>query len=107
MIDAKTARDISANSKEALNMFLANNIEPSVRKAAEVGRRRTEVLIKAKPSYLSHRVTEFEGAVIKELKAFGFTATINSYGDVYIPRGLQDDDGSGPEHINFGYIIEW
>mgnify|MGYP003329660684 CR=1 FL=1 len=43
--------------------------------------------------------------VMAKLQTLGYTTRIDLYGDYYVPRGLQNDDGGGPEHCNYGMII--
>ena len=43
-----------------------------------------------------------------KLKALGYVVTWQgAYGESYVPRGLADDDGNGPKHINYGMTVGW
>jgi len=46
-------------------------------------------------------------AVVNKLIAEGYKVNYCFHGERYVPRGLSDDDGNGPEHSQYGVLIKW
>jgi hypothetical protein len=109
MITAKEAKQLYDQSEQEVADYLSHHVEGYVRSAAESGKRQVQIHIDTTGpfEYLDQKITPFEKAVIDKLKTLGYTAKIENYGDSYVPRGLADDDGNGPSHRNYGFIIGW
>lgn len=102
---ARKATD--APAVEAKNTVI-RNIEPAIKKQAQKGIGWEFFHIGCKTD--SQALPELS-AVNQEIKnlleknGYQVRKTIN--GNYYVPRGLQDDNGDGPEHVNYGLLIEW
>ncbi len=109
MITAKEAKQLYDESGAEVALYLKSNVEFEVTNAAKSGKRHVEILIGTTGpyEYVDQKITPLEKAVITKLKELGYTAKIENYGDKYVPRGLADDDGNGPSHRNYGFIIGW
>jgi hypothetical protein len=109
MITAKEAKELYDQSGQEVADYLNIHVEKEVRKAAEGGKRKVTIHIGARTHYeqLDQLITPLQNAVVWKLKELGYHATIVSYGDFYVPRGLADDDGKGPSHQNYGIHVGW
>jgi hypothetical protein len=109
MITAKEAKQLYDESGAEVDHFLKHTAEINVVSAAKSGKRKVEILIGTTGpfEYVDQKITPLEKAIITKLKELGYTAKIENYGDSYVPRGLADDDGNGPSHRNYGFIIGW
>jgi hypothetical protein len=58
-------------------------------------------------SYAKIEVTRLQQRIIDELKSIGYSASVVFDGDAYVPRGLQNDDGEGPEYLNVVIHVSW
>ena len=45
--------------------------------------------------------------MIETLKDQGYVVSIEQDGASYVPRGMADDEGDGPEYTNYGFHIGW
>ena len=110
MITAKEAKEIydkSAIEVEVAN-FMKLTVEQAVKSAAEGGKRLTIVYLGAATCHGPDTTTlEKARAIVSRLRQLGYQANIRLYGDQYVPRGLQDDNGEGPAHRNYGIHISW
>ncbi len=109
MITAKEAKEIYDKSDfegEVAN-FLKLNVEQAVKSAAEGGKRSIIVYLGARDRAYGPDNTPLEKSVVTRLRELGYQADIRLYGDQYVPRGLQDDNGEGPIHRNYGIHISW
>jgi hypothetical protein len=109
MITAKEARQIYDESGAEVNNFLKYKVEIHIVSAAKSGKREVVIHIGTTGpfEYVDQKITPLERAILDKLVDLGYTAKIENYGDSYVPRGLADDDGDGPSHINYGFIIGW
>jgi hypothetical protein len=108
MITAKEAKEIYDKSDfegEVAN-FLKLNVAQAVKSAAEGGKRSTIVYLGAATCH-GPDTTPLEKAVVSKLRELGYQADIRLYGDAHVPRGLQDDNGEGLAHRNYGIHISW
>lgn len=102
MITAKEAKEIYDKSgAEVANIMEKLNVEQAVKSAAEGGKRSTIVYLGDEIWWSTRR------SVVTRLRELGYGAVIGLYGDKYVPRGLQDDNGEGPVHQNYGIHISW
>jgi len=51
--------------------------------------------------------TDVQLKVSKYLKKYGYSVTLATHGGSYIPKGLSDDFGMGPAHVNWCLHIRW
>jgi len=109
MITAKEAKELYDQSGQEVADYLKHTVEKEVVKAAEGGKRETIIHLGSMGSYdhLDQIITPLQKAVVWKLKELGYRAEIKLDGDWYVPRGLADDDGNGPKHINYGIQISW
>ncbi len=109
MITAKEARQLYDESGAEVDHFLKHKVEIHIVSAAKSGKRQAEIHIGTTGpyEYVDQKITPLERAILAKLNELGYIANIVNYGDSYVPRGLADDDGGGPEHTNYGFIICW
>jgi hypothetical protein len=109
MITAKEAKELYDKSGQEVKDFLSHHVEGYVRSAAESGHRIAFIHLGSLETfcYLDKYITPLQLAVVEKLTELGYYAQIKFYGDKYVPRGLQDDDGNGPMHQNYGIQIGW
>lgn len=109
MLTAKEAKQLYDDSGAEVENLLTYKIEPEVKKSAMSGKRKVEILISTVGpyEYVDQKITPLQKAAIAKLKQLGYTAMIEIYGEAYVPRGLATDDGNGPKHTNYGFIIGW
>jgi hypothetical protein len=109
MITAKEAKELYDQSGQEVADYLKYTVEKEVVKAAEGGKRSTTIHLGSMGSFdhLDQIITPLQKAVVAKLKELGYRAEIKLSGDWYVPRGLADDDGNGPKHINYGIVISW
>lgn len=108
-ITAREARERANLSEVAAQKWL-KSIEPQIMKAADSNEFSLTFHLDCVDVTFSQRLPdlkpEIKGAV-SMLKDMGYNVRYTVYGDRYVPRGLQDDDGKGPMHQNSGLIISW
>ena len=107
MLSAKEAREIVENSDvevlKSLKMF-----DEQIRYAAAQGKREYFYRMGAVEMFLGMTALKpLTVSVIAKLEALGYGVKYTFYGDSYVPRGLADDDGNGPEYTNYGIIVGW
>ncbi len=111
MITAAQARELTARSEANVERLLAL-MEPQIVKAADAGKDFVAVFVdgldSSVPLYGARfQPTPVQTSVINRLQALGFKAHMAAVGSSYVPRGMQDDDGNGPEYINYTVIVNW
>ena len=108
MITAKDAKALYDKSGEEVRSFLKNNLEKKITEAATAGNREYIHHIGAERDvYHAPQPSTVERGVLDELKKLGYSVKYEKYGEEYVPRGLADDDGTGPMYRNYGIIIKW
>lgn len=109
MITAKQAKQFYDDSGYEVEQFLTHSVETEVMNAAKGGKRSVFIFLDSveRFSHLDRVITPLQKAVVDKLKELGYHAEIKIDGDWYVPRGLQDDDGNGPKHVNYGIMIGW
>ena len=109
MITAKEAKTLYDESGAEVEQFLKHTVEPEVTKAAKGGKRQVMIHLGNVPpfNYVYSTLTPLQTAVVDKLKGLGYRAEIKAYGEKYVPRGLADDDGNGPQHQNYGIQLNW
>lgn len=106
MITAKEALELYNNSLHTLQKYLDENFHSKVREAAMQGKREYMHFTDScegslpKPSIL-------ESKAIAELQKLGYSVNYMFSGDSYVPRGLANDDGEGPEYQCYGIRVKW
>lgn len=109
MITAKEAKELCDLSGAEIEKFLKNKVGPIVTEASIAGKRQVFISLGTVPTYVrsSITITPVQLAVVDRLKELGYRVEIKTDGDEYVPGGLADDDGNGPEHQNYGIQISW
>lgn len=109
MITAKDAKQLYDKSGVEVENFLTHNVEKEVINAAKSGKRNVNIHLGTLTAfeYVDGKTTPFNRAVVDKLKSLGYAVSIQKYGESYVPRGLADDDGNGPAHTNYGFVIGW
>ena len=109
MINAKEAKALYDKSGQEAAAYLKNTVEPEVTRAATAGKRKVFIHLGATQFEFEMRVkiTSVHQGVVEALKELGYVVSIGQDGASYVPRGLADDDGDGPEYTNYGFHIGW
>ena len=107
MLSAKEAREIVESSDvevlKVLEMF-----DEKIRYTAAQGKKEYFYYMDAAEMYRGTPLAKpLVVSVIERLRALGYSAEYSFYGDSYVPRGLADDDGDGPEYTNYGIVVRW
>lgn len=109
MITAKEAKELYDQSGTEVTDFLKHKVEINVVSAAKSGKRYVFIHLGSKGMFdhIDQLITPLQKAAVEKLQELGYRARIVLDGDSYVPRGLADDDGNGPKHINYGIQIGW
>jgi hypothetical protein len=109
MIDAKQAKQLYDESGAEVTDFLKHQVEKKVTDAAKGGKRFVFIYLDTIGPFdhVEGKLTPLNRAVVEKLQELGYRARIVLDGERYVPRGLQDDDGNGPSHQNYGIQIGW
>ena len=109
MINAKEAKALYDKSGHEVANYLKNNVEPMVIEAATFGKRYVFIHLGATQFEFEMRVkiTFVDQGVAEALKELGYVVSIEQDGASYVPRGMADDEGDGPEYTNYGFHISW
>ena len=109
MINAKEAKALYDKSGQEVADYLKHTVEKEVTKAATAGKRKVFILVGSTQFEFEMRVkiTSVHQGVVEALKELGYVVSIGQDGESYVPRGLADDDGNGPEYTNYGFHIGW
>jgi len=109
MITAQEAKKLYDDSGHQSEVFLKTEVEPKVTAAAKEGKLSVIVYLGTFRTigHFQGEVKPLQKAVVQKLLGLGYRAEIKPYGDPYIPMGLKDLDGNGPQHQNFGIHIHW
>jgi hypothetical protein len=84
---------------------LANDVSAAITKAA--GSRNSLFFLIGARLHHHSSPNDIQARVMEDLRNAGFEVTFGRDGKSYVPRGLADDDGNGPSHINVGFHIKW
>lgn len=109
MIPANQARELFQGSGVEADRFIANRIAQQVIDVAKAGKDRIFIMIDSIESYCS--VPTCAGVnqqIMAKLQNLGYKVSFekdNSF--KYVPAAYQDNDGKGPEHVNYGFMISW
>lgn len=106
MISAKEAKELYDLSGVEVEEYLAK-IEPKIIEAAKSGKRSIEIDCGCERTYAVLEKTQFDRSLLSKLGSLGYTAKKSWISGPYVPRGLADESGNGPMHVNVGYIISW
>lgn len=107
MITATEALAIYEQTGADVKKFLKEEIEQKIKYAASQGKRSIFVCLTSYESYTQPSLKSYHKKAVEELASLGYTVSLGRDGDPYVPRGLADDDGDGPRHINYGLHIGW
>jgi hypothetical protein len=109
MITAQEAKTLYDESGKEIQDYIKFTVEKEVIKAATSGKRQVSVHL-GSVEYFYHIdqvITPLQKGVVAALKDLGYQVDIRFAGETYVPRGLADDDGLGPEHRNYVLSIGW
>ena len=110
MISVEEARKLSEANDKHFN-HLIDAIGTAIKNAAEKGERVYHCYISGlwEAKSISYLPVENgpQSKVINKLRSYGYVAQLVTDGDRYVPRGLADDNGDGPEHINHVIEVKW
>jgi hypothetical protein len=110
MITASEAFSLVEASNSTIDKML-KILDPKIRAAAEKGQRQLPVFEEgwwdSVPSMSNIKPSPKQDRLIAALANHGFSARLENHGGVYIPKGLADDDGNGPEYVNACIVIRW
>lgn len=107
-----SARDAHAraNQSEVAAQKWLKLIEPLIIKAADANEfsimHHLDTIDVSFGARLPDLEPKIKGAV-SMLREMGYNVTYAVYGDRFVPRGLQDDDGNGPMYQSIGLKISW
>lgn len=110
MINATTARQLVEESEIAIEQML-NSLDMKIREQAIKGQ--TEYVIydegwyESAPCGSPPNKTHKHRALVDKLQRHGFSVTFGAISSSYVPKGLMNDDGSGPEYKNYGITVRW
>lgn len=107
MISAKEAFSLYEQSGANLKKFLDQDVEPKIKDAASRGLRKIFVDLGSCETWANPTIDVVHKSAFKELSSLGYTVSFGKDGVPYVPRGLSDDNGEGPRHINYGIHIGW
>ena len=109
MITAQEAKQLFDQSGAEVDEFLKLSVEQKVIDAAKGGKRFVFVFLDTVGPWrqIEQELTPLHRAVVDKLLALGYRARVALDGDKYVPRGLADSNGDGPQHQNFGIQIGW
>ena len=108
-ISAKDARERANQSEIAAQKWL-KNIEPQIIKAADANEFRFTFHMDAVDVTFAARLPDLPPQIkhaIVILEHLGYGVNYCTYGERYVPRGLQDEAGEGPLYQNIGLVISW
>ena len=109
MITAEQAKKLYDESGVAVDSYLNRTITPEIEKAAKAGKRTVFIDVGSEPHYRSIKAlqTPLHTSTMMKLTELGYKVSWGTDGASYVPRGLADDYGEGPEYINVGIHISW
>lgn len=109
MITAQEAKALYDSSGAEVQEFLKHHADGHVKKAAQAGKRTYTIHRGCTEVWNPPTCTPLDVLVIKELERLGYRARFGAddKSESYVPAGLRDDDGGGPEHVNYGITITW
>lgn len=106
MITSQEAKSLYDKSGAEVQDYLTHNIEKEIIRRSQGGNRDYTLHLGAE-QWSIPKLTPLLQGVMDELKRLGYRVKYTSYGEKYVPRGLADDDGNGPEKQNYGIEINW
>ena len=109
MITAEQAKNLYDESGVEANSYLNKTIAPEIEKAAKAGKRSVFVHVGSVPLYgfIKTPKEQLHTSTMMKLDELGYKAIWVTDGASYVPPGLADDYGEGPEYINVGIHISW
>lgn len=109
MITAAEAKKLYDDSGVEIEKFLTHTVQRPVLEAATRGERSVHITLGSVGPFehVDQQITPLYKGVLDKLAKLGYRCSIGIHGAPYVPRGLQDDDGNGPSHTNFGLNVHW
>lgn len=105
-ITAKEARELTNKSEKAVQTALVP-VYDLIRTNAQKGETSCFWHLDTIEQSYHIPVESMTQAMIDTLHKHGFHCQVRTQGEAYVPRGLADDEGNGPKHINYGIAIYW
>ena len=112
MITAQEALALVEQSDSTIQRIM-EVLSPKIEDAASKGKRELQVYEEgwwgSEESFRTHAVVPSakQARLIEQLKKHGYHVEFGRISDGYVPRGLAEDDGSGPTYYNMGISIRW
>ena len=109
MITAEQAKKLYDESGVAVDSYLNRSIAPEIEKAAKAGKRSVFIHVGSEPPYGSTKTLkeQLHSSTMMKLTELGYKVKWDTDGAPYVPPGLADDYGEGPEYTNVGIHISW
>ena len=108
MISASEAKALYDDSGAEVDEYLRYKIEPEVKAAATQGARKVFHYLGSRNVFTHPQPDPLHLHIIEKLRELGYAALwMDSEGESYVPRGLADDNGNGPQYQNYGILISW
>ena len=107
MITAKEAKQLYEDSGAEVEAYLADKFDNQIRKAAKDGKTSYFHHITAVNTRDPSSAGQLEIKVMARLRELGYSVVWYRDPDTYVPRGLADDDGTGPLYSNVGLMVTW
>ena len=109
MITAAQAKKLYDESGAEVDNYLNKTIAPEIEKAAKAGKRSVFIHVGSEQPYGSTKTLreQLHTSAMMKLDELGYKVRWGTHGASYVPRGLADDYGEGPDYINVGIHISW
>ena len=109
MITAEQAKKLYDESGAEVDSYLNRTIAPEIEKAAKAGKRSVFIHVGSEPPYGSTKALNkpLHKSTMMKLTELGYKVSWGDDGAPYVPPGLADDYGEGPEYTNVGIHISW
>jgi len=106
MITAQEAKVLYDKSGSEVQDYLTHNIEKQIVSRSESGERYYTHHL-GSCEYEPPKLSPLLEGVMAELKRLEYRVMYVNFGEKYVPRGLAEDDGTGPLFQNYGFTISW
>lgn len=108
ILTAKQAKEIALDTEKAVNDRILKDFIPVIKSHADKGEFECFIHVGCTPTYSSlDNLSKLDLRVVAKLKTLSYSVKYSRDGLPYVPRGLQDDEGGGTMHQNFGFTINW
>lgn len=108
MIDAKSAKQLYDQSEGQVQTYLDTKLDKAIKDAAAAGKRSIFHDMGSEEVFRTVEPTPIQKQIMVKLTELGYTVKfVPKHGDKYVPRGLANDNESGPSYQNYGIQINW